>query len=264
MILERLEKEGLADNTIVILFGDHGRPHLRDKQWLYEGGLAIPLIVRYPKNFKAGEVKDGLISLIDVTVSSLKLAGIEAPEYMHGKDVLNGEKREYMFGFRQRCGDAVDDIRSITDGNYKLIWNRMPELPYMQLTSYKKLQYPAFTLYNVLDKKGELEAPYNQFMAKTRSEFELYDLKNDPNEFNNLSESKDFSEIQKRLFKELKSKLEVIEKNMIVETPKAIEKAKEGSVSFFNKGMAKKGLPKDATDEEILKVWEKELLKKIN
>ncbi|WP_111708269.1 sulfatase family protein [Lutibacter citreus] len=262
LILERLEKEGLADNTIVILFGDHGRPHLRDKQWLYEGGLAIPLIVRYPKKMNAGTIYKGLISLVDVTASSLKLAGIEIPKYMHGKDVLNGEKRDYMFGFRQRCGDAVDDIRSITDGRYKLIWNRMSELPYMQLTSYKKLQYPAFTLYKVLDKKGELKAPYNQFMTEKRPEFELYDLENDPNEFNNLSESKEHYKIQKRLFTELSSKLELIEKNMLVETPETIEKAKEGSHAFLVKGFAKKGLKPDASDEEILKVWEKELLNK--
>jgi uncharacterized sulfatase len=262
LILERLEKEGLADNTIVILFGDHGRPHLRDKQWLYEGGLAIPLIVRYPKKFKAGEVKKDLVSLVDVTASSLKLAAIKIPKYMHGKDVLNGKKRKYVFGFRQRCGDAVDDIRSITDGRYKLIWNRMPELPYMQLTSYKKLQYPAFTLYNVLHQKGELKAPYNQFMAKTRPEFELYDLKNDASEFNNLSKNSEYKKIQKRLFKKLNSLLTKVEKNMLAESPEAIAKAKKGSAAFFNKGIVKKGLTKDASDEEILKVWELKLLNK--
>ncbi|MDV7185887.1 sulfatase [Lutibacter sp. TH_r2] len=261
-ILDRLEKEGLADNTIVILFGDHGRPHLRDKQWLYEGGLAIPLVVRYPKKIKAGTVNKNLISLVDVTASSLKLAGIEVPKHMHGKDVLNGEKREYMYGFRQRCGDAVDNIRSITDGRYKLIWNRMPNVPYMQLTSYKKLQYPAFTLYKVLDKKGELEAPYNQFMAKTRPDFELYDLKNDPNEFNNLNESEEYSEIQKRLSEKLISELKIIEKNMFIESDKAIEKAKKGSNAFLLKGFKKKGLKPDASDEEIIKQWEKELLNK--
>lgn len=260
-ILDRLEKEGLADNTVVILFGDHGRPHLRDKQWLYEGGLAIPLIVRYPKNLNAGKVKKDLISLIDVTASSLKLANIEIPDYMHGKNVLNGEKRDYVFGFRQRCGDAVDDIRSITDGRYKLIWNRMPELPYMQLTSYKKLQYPAFTLYNVLHKKGELKAPFNQFIAKTRSEFEFYDLSNDANEFNNLSNSDEHQSIQKKLFNKLSSKLNDIEKNMPTESPEAIEKAKQGSLGFLLKGFKKKGLPENASDEDILKDWGNRLLK---
>lgn len=102
-ILERIEKEGLADNTVVILFGDHGRPHLRDKQWLYEGGLAIPFIIRYPKKMNAGTIKKDLISLVDVTASSLQFAGIEIPNYMDGKPVLQGNKRDYVLGSKERC-----------------------------------------------------------------------------------------------------------------------------------------------------------------
>lgn len=263
-ILKRLEDEGLADNTVVILYGDHGRPHLRDKQWLYEGGLAIPLIVRYPKNKDAGKIKKDLISLVDVTASSLKLANIDIPDYMHGKDVLNGEKRDYVFGFRQRCGDAVDDIRSITDGRYKLIWNRMPHLPYMQLTSYKKLQYPAFTLYKVLHKQGKLEAPFNQFMADTRPEFELYNLDSDPNEFNNLSNTNEFQDIQNKLFKVLSNTLNSFEGDMIAESPETIKKAKQGSHNFLLKGFKKKGLSENATDTQILEFWEKSLLQPTN
>lgn len=261
-ILDRLEKEGELENTIVMLFGDHGRPHLRDKQWLYEGGLAIPLIVRYPKKFKPGTVKEDLISLIDVSASSLALAGIEIPEYMDGKDILGGENRDYVFGFRQRCGDAVDDIRSITDGKYKLIWNREPERPYMQLTSYKKLQYPAFTLYKVLHKNGELEEPYSQFMAESRSEFELFDLKNDPEELNNLSGKEAYKEIQNTLFEALSSKLKVVEKDMVNESTDAIKKAQNGSATYGAKGWEKRGLSDNATDEEIISYWENTLLKK--
>ena len=261
LILDRLEKEGLAENTVVILFGDHGRPHLRDKQWLYEGGLAIPLIIRYPKKFEPRTVKRDLISLVDITASSLKLAGIKIPKYMHGKNVLNGENRKYIYGFRQRCGDAVDDIRSITDGRYKLIWNRMPELPYMQLTSYKKLQYPAFTLYQDLYKKGELKAPYNQFMAENRPVFELYDLKSDPSEFNNLALNKKFKKVQRKLFRRLNTTLNKVEKHMIPESPESIAKAKASSEAFFRKGIVKKNLSVNATNEEILKAWELELLK---
>ncbi|MDG2280950.1 MAG: sulfatase-like hydrolase/transferase, partial [Flavicella sp.] len=259
-ILDRLNKEGLTDNTIVILFGDHGRPHIRDKQWLYEGGLAIPLIVRYPNKQKANTTKQDLISLVDVSVSSLELANINIPKNMHGKNVLDGEKRNYVFGFRQRCGDAVDDIRSITDGRYKLIWNRMPELPYMQLTSYKKLQYPAFTLYHYLNEKGELESPYNQFMAKTRPEFELYDLKKDPNEFSNLAGSKEYRKTQKKLFKKLNKLVCKIEKNNTPETEDSIERAKAGSLKFYKKGMEKKGLPENASTKQIIDNWEAQLL----
>lgn len=260
-ILDRLEKEGLAENTVVILFGDNGRPHLRDKQWLYEGGLAVPVIVRYPKKFKPGTVDKRLIELVDVTASSLALAGIPVPEYMHGKNVLGGEKREYAFGFRQRCGDAVDDIRSVTDGRYKLIWNRMPDKPYMQLSSYKKLQYPAHSYYKVMHEAGLLPAPYSQFMADTRPEFEFYDLKNDPDEFNNLAGKEKLADVQQRLFLELQNMLSGAELGMMAESPETIEKAINGSAKYFEQGMAKRGLPADVTDEELLKWWEQELIK---
>lgn len=218
------------------------------------------MIVRYPNKQKANTAKQDLISLVDVSVSSLELADINVPKNMHGKNVLDGEKRNYVFGFRQRCGDAVDDIRSITDGRYKLIWNRMPELPYMQLTSYKKLQYPAFTLYHYLNEKGELESPYNQFMAETRPEFELYDLKKDANEFNNLAGSKDYMKVQKRLFKKLNNLVCKIEKNNTPETEDSIERAKAGSLKFYKKGMEKKGLPEDASNKQIIDNWEAQLL----
>jgi len=261
MVLDRLEKEGLADNTVVILFGDNGRPHLRDKQWLYEAGLAVPVIVRFPAKFKAGKTDRQLIELVDVTASSLALAGIPIPKYMHGKNVLGGEKRQYVFGFRERCGDADDDIRSITDGRYKLIWNRMPEKPYMQLSSYKKMQYPANSYYKVMYEAGKLPAPYSLFMREPRPEFEFYDLKNDPDEFKNLAGDKKLRKVQQHLFSELQKMLSGAEKGMIAESPEIIENAINSSAKYFEEGMVKRGLPANVTDEELLKWWEQELIK---
>jgi len=162
--------------------------------------------------------------------------------------------------FGSAAGMAVDDIRSVRDPRFKLIWNRMPDRPYMQLSSYKKLQYPAFTLYRVLDSRGELETPFNQFMADSRPEFELYDLDSDPEELNNLAGKKGYRKIQKRLFSVLKTMLEEVEKEMIVESAEAIKRAKQGSEEYATKGFEKRGLAPDAPDEEILKYWEKELL----
>lgn len=198
--------------------------------------------------------------MIDLAASSLALAGIDIPAYMHGKDVIGGAERDFIFGFRQRCGDAVDNIRSISDGSFKLIWNREPERPYMQLSSYKKLQYPAHTVYNVLHKNGELKEPHSRFMAESRSDFELYDLRNDPYEFNNLSGNVDYKQIQEKLFNALSETLSEVEKNMIIESTEAIQKARQGSVAYFSKGMDKKGLSAESSDEEILEHWERQLL----
>ncbi len=264
-IIEKLEKEGLAENTIVFLFGDHGRPHLRDKQFLYEGGLQVPLIVKYPKHLESGKKNNELVSLIDVAATSLDVAGLEVPDYMHGKLFLGGEKvkRDYIYGFRQRAGDAPEDMRSISDGRYKLIWNRTADRPWMQLSSYKKLQYPAFTLYRVLHKRGELEAPYNHFMAETKPVIEFYDLKNDPSEFSNLAEHEDFQKEKNRLFSILKTNLQAFEQNMIIEDEATIEKAKRGSAKYYINSLKKEKpeLSPDASDEDILKDWENRLLK---
>ncbi|MDW7692182.1 sulfatase [Flammeovirgaceae bacterium SG7u.111] len=259
MVLDKLEKEGLLENTIIFMFGDHGRPHLRDKQFLYEGGLRIPLIIRYPKSIEAGKVDEQLVSLVDVAATSLSLANIPVPSHLHG-NVFMGEEakeREYVFGFRQRAGDAVDDIRSITDGQYKLIWNRMPQNPWMQLSGYKKSQYPAFALYHHLYKEGKLGAPYNQIMAAVRPEIELYDLGKDPDEFDNLAGKAEYKKIQKKLFSTLKKKLKIYEKGMVPESPETIEKAQSSSRKYFENNMKRKGLSGASSDEEIVEYWEK-------
>ncbi|MDO6801342.1 sulfatase [Wenyingzhuangia sp. 1_MG-2023] len=263
-ILKKLEADGLAENTIVFFFGDHGRPHLRDKQFLYEGGLQIPLIIRWPNQLKPNKKDKRLVSLVDVAATSLAISGIKTPYKLHGKVFLgkNTEKRTYIYGFRQRTGDAVENMRSITDGRYKLIWNRTYDRPWMQLTSYKKLQYPAFALYHYLYSKGELKAPYNQLMATTKPEIELFDLKKDPSEFHNLAEEKRCEKIKKRLFSMLSSNLKAYEKNMIFEDDATIAKAKQGSKIYYKKALEqqKPEVSVEASYEEIVKDWEERLL----
>lgn len=263
-VMQRLEDEGLADNTAVFFFGDHGRPHLRDKQFLYEGGLQIPLIVRLPKQVEAGKTDNRLVSLVDVAATSLNLVGIESKHKLHGKVFIGDrqETRNYVFGFRQRAGDADDAIRSITDGKYKLIWNQMPEKPWMQLSSYKRSEYPAFTVYRVLHKNGQLQAPYNQFMADSRPEFEFYDLDNDPNEFNNLVADENYKDHFKRLKDVLQTNLKNYDKNQIPESEETIQKGKNGSQNYFKKKMKTLGLPEAPSDEELLAYWNKTLLGK--
>lgn len=263
MFMKRLEEEGLADNTIIFFFGDNGRPHLRDKQFLYEGGLNVPLIVRCPEKIKAGAVDKQLVSLIDVTATSMKLAGIPIPSHIQG-NVFMGKKatpRKYLMGFRNRMGNVDDDSRSIRDGRYKLILNRMPEKKWMQVSNYKKLQYPAFTLYNQMYNRGELEEPYSLFMRSRKPEIELYDLKNDKMEAHNLANDPEYKKIKKKLYNTLVSNLKPIEKNMIDEAPWALEQAKASSNAYYKKAMNQRNMSENATDEEIIQYWEKRLLK---
>lgn len=205
-VLKRLEEDGLAENTIVFFFGDNGRCHVRDKQWLYEGGLHIPLIVRWPGHIKPGTVRDDLISAIDISATSLKLAGVSLPKNMQGQVFLGPEAktRKYIFGARDRCDETVDRIRSVRDGRYKYIRNFMPERPYTQPNAYKTRAYPALAVMKRLHAEGKLTPEQELFMAPHKPDEELYDLKNDPHELHNLVQS----EMNLKNLKELRAALQ--------------------------------------------------------
>jgi len=190
-ILKRLEDQGLAENTVIFFFGDNGRCHVRDKQWLYEGGLHIPLIIRWPGKLKAGSVRDDLVSAIDISAMSLRIAGVTLPTNMQGRAFLEPvvAPRKYIFGARDRCDETVDRIRSVRDDHFKYIRNFMPERPYTQPNAYKERAYPALKVLKRLHAEGKLTPAQELFMADKKPEEELYDLKTDPDEIHNLAAS---------------------------------------------------------------------------
>ncbi len=111
-ILKQLEADGLADNTVVFFFADHGEAHVRGKQFCYDSGLHIPLLIRWPKkfsppkHFKPASVDDRLIAAIDFLPTMLTLAGATKPAAMQGEVFLGeaaGPPRQYVFGARDRC-----------------------------------------------------------------------------------------------------------------------------------------------------------------
>ena len=203
--LQQLEESGRADNTIVIFLGDHGRPHVRDKQWLYEGGLHTPLIIRWPGHLEAGEVRDNLVSLIDLAPTCLDWLGLPVPPSMQGRSFADPSTRprEFVYSTRDRCGEAEDRIRAVRGERFKYIRNFRPELPYMQASAYKDTSYPAVHALRAMQARGELTAEQELFMADTRPEEELYDLQEDPHELRNLAPDPEHSEqlasLRKRL-----------------------------------------------------------------
>ena len=200
--LDRIDEDGLADNTIVFFFGDHGRPMPRDKQFLYDGGIAIPLIVRWPGGLDPGSVRDELVSSIDLAATSLALAGIPVPEHMEGRVFLGSGKmpdREYVFAARDRCDETVDRIRAVRGKRFKYIRNFHPDRPYMQLNRYKEVSYPIWRQMQRLEKAGKISAEQYPFLAKTRPREELYDTEADPNELHNLADSPEHQETLTRM-----------------------------------------------------------------
>src|SRR5262249_57940925 len=117
-VLDRLDREGLADSTVVFFFTDHGISHIRGKQFLYDEGTRVPLLVRFPDRRHAGTVRGDLVSLIDVSATSLDLAGIAIPPTMQGRSLFaeNFTPRPVVISARDRCDETVELIRSVRAG----------------------------------------------------------------------------------------------------------------------------------------------------
>jgi arylsulfatase A-like enzyme len=205
IILKRLDDEGLADNTLVFFIGDHGRCHIRGKQFLYDGGIRIPMIVRWPGKVETGQVSTSLVSSIDICATILEASGIQAPVPLHGKSLFSDEvkNRKYIFAARDKMDDTHDAMRAIRSRDHKLILNLMPERPYCQFSHYKESAYPALAEMNVLHLEGKLNKAQSLFMASKKPEVELFDLKKDPYEINNLADDPAYAEVKAALLAEL-------------------------------------------------------------
>lgn len=199
-VLKRLEKDGLADNTIIFMFGDHGRAHMRGKQWCYDSGLRIPCILYVPPSlpvpagYEPGKVETNMVESIDITATTLALAGIKKPAKMQGR-VLYGEQREeprkVAVASRDRCDMTMFRIRTARDAEYRYVRNFMPELPFLNINVYKETSYPMIGVMRKLHEKGELDEVQDKLFDMTRPAEELYRIGDDPYEIHNLAESTD-------------------------------------------------------------------------
>jgi arylsulfatase A-like enzyme len=196
-ILEELRDDGLADNTIVFFFSDHGFGIPRFKRTLYDTGLRVPLIVRFPERYRhlaparPGGRIDDLVSFVDFAPTVLSLAGSPSPEYMQGRAFLgtkSGEPREYVYGASSRVDEAYELSRSVRDKRYKYIRNYMPHLPYAQVSAWPDEADIAKELRR-LAAAGKLRGPRAFFARQEKPREELYDTQVDPYEIRNLADS---------------------------------------------------------------------------
>ena len=189
-LLARLEKDGLAGNTIVVVSSDHG-PLFRGKQFLYDNGLRIPLLVRFPDGRGAGTVDNSLVSGVDLAPSMLAMAGITPPPgAVHGRDLFapGGARPTHIFAARDRMDTSIDRMRAVRTERFKYIRNYLPAVPYMQHNAYKEGSYPTWNLVKELTKAGTIRPPEAAlFAAPTKPIEELYDLAADPFEVKNLA-----------------------------------------------------------------------------
>jgi len=210
-ILADLEKDGLADNTVVFFWSDHGRGLPRCKRWPYDSGLHVPLIIRWPGRIKPATVSSDLVNLIDLAPTLLSLAGLTVPPYMQGKILLGKDKpqpREYVFGGRNRMDLSSNDyIRTARDKRYRYIRNFTPEVPYAQRIDYME-KMPIMQQWRLLNNQGKLTGPQRLFFRHPKPPEEFYDLEADPYEVNNLAGSPQHQDTLRRMRHALQEWLE--------------------------------------------------------
>ena len=187
-ILDRLRADGVLEETVVLFMTDHGISHARGKQFMYEEGIHVPLVISGP-GIAAGKTRTDLVEHIDIAALSLGLAGIPQPETMQARDILAADyqARDAIFSARDRCDETVDHLRCVRTARYKYIRNFLPQRPHLQPSAYKDNKSILIAL-RAAHKAGNLnELQERLLFSLTRPAEELYDLEADPHELNNLA-----------------------------------------------------------------------------
>ncbi|MDP1799453.1 MAG: sulfatase [Planctomycetaceae bacterium] len=191
-VIARLEKEGLLEQTLVIFMTDHGISHARGKQFLYDEGTHVPLVVRGP-GIEKGCVRPDLVEHIDLAAISLAAAGIPLPKSMQARNVFakDYQPRDTIFAARDRCDETVERIRSARTERFLYIRNFHPQRPHLQPNAYKDGKSIVQTLRSLHD-AGKLDALTNQLLfSPTRPAEELYEWTTDRWQVKNLAGDKD-------------------------------------------------------------------------
>jgi uncharacterized sulfatase len=265
-VLNELEKAGLAENTVVFFCSDGGRSNYRCKDWLYDGGIQIPLLVRWQGHINPGTVDHQFVNGIDLAPTWMHIAGIKPPDYLQGRNFLNPQsipKREFIFASRDRYDGIVDRIRCVRSRRFKYIRNFYAERPYLypyvQGDLYKLFRYPAITLMPYLKQQGKLNAVQEQFLTKIRPPEELYDIQKDPHEVHNLADDAKYEGTL--LFFRDKLNIWMYKTNdhgRVPEDPKIPAYYRKKMIKRYGPGMKRRGAPLDNFNpEDYINWWKK-------
>lgn len=194
--LKELEEAGLADDTVVFFYSDHGSGMPRGKRWAGDSGLRVPLLVHFPerfrhlapKDYRAGGSTARPVSFVDLGPTLLSLCGLKAPEYYQGQAFLGAHEakpQRYLHGFRGRMDERYDLVRSVRDERYVYLRNYMPQRVHGQYVSYQ-FETPTTRVWKQLFDAGKLNPAQSAFWSPRPAE-ELYDLRTDPDEVRNLA-----------------------------------------------------------------------------
>ena len=199
-ILDQLEDDGLADETIVFFYSDHGSGMPRHKRLLLDSGMRVPLMVRFPEKYQhlapaePGTRLDRPVSFVDFPATILNLTGQPIPEYMQGTPFLgpgSEEEREFVYGTRDRVDEAFDMARSVRDRRYLYVRNYMPHLSYNQPSVFSDLGEIRHSITELAaSDPGSMTAPQLAYAGPFKPVEEFYDCHADPENIHNLLDGK--------------------------------------------------------------------------
>jgi uncharacterized sulfatase len=207
--LQELAAAGLADETIVFYYGDHGSGMPRSKRWPCNSGLHVPMVVYFPpqwqhlapREYQPGGRSERLVSFVDLAPTVLSIAAIKPPEWMQGHAFAGpyqSEPPKYLYGERGRMDERMDLVRSVTDGRYLYLKNFFPHVSQAQRVAYQ-FQTPTTHLWHQWFVDGRTNDAQSIFWRVPKAAEELYDLEDDPDEVHNLADSAEHQGILKQL-----------------------------------------------------------------
>ncbi len=189
-IINKLKKDGLYENAVILFFSFNGGPLPRQKREIYDSGIKVPLIIHLPGGKQGGSVNSELVSMIDLAPVILSLTGTDIPDYMQGRAFLGNEKSppaDYVYAARDRIGDSKDTRRALRNKKFKYIRNYEPEKACYQNIEYRnQMDLMKELLY--LKNTNRLNRDQLYWFRETKQPDELYDITSDPYELDNLAE----------------------------------------------------------------------------
>ncbi len=237
-LLKALKTAGKTENTIIAYIGDHGADMLRGKRTSYEGGTRVPFIVKGAGNWESNLVSQELVSLVDLAPTLLESAGATPIPNLPGRSLaplLEGRSipwREYLFTeFNIHSAHNYYPQRTVQDKRFKLIRNLMPgEVnPGYDFTNTRFFDNLSETI------EAAEEPIRSAYLNMERPvEYELYDLRSDPYEFNNLAHDPSYAEPLARLANELQQWREATNDPML--NPKNVTRLKAEIDACFENG----------------------------
>lgn len=203
-VLTQLEEDGLLEKTIIFFYADHGGPLPRQKRLIYDSGLKVPLIIRFPDSSDAGIKDDQLVSFVDFAPTTLSLAGRDIPAHMHGVDFISKNKgeRQFIHAAADRFDGFTDSIRAVKDKRYKYIRNYRPNQAYYLPVKYRE-KIPTMQALLRLRDSGDLSDVQAQWFRDSKDVDELFDTISDPYELNNLAQDPKYADTLNNLKSEM-------------------------------------------------------------